>query len=98
MFCGSHDVTALITETVVIVGASSGIGLAVARSAASHGAKVIMLSRSLAKREEAANTLQGTAHAIAVDMARDRRRVSGDSSPLTQGQSPAAHATGREVG
>jgi NADP-dependent 3-hydroxy acid dehydrogenase YdfG len=55
-------------QTVAIVGASSGIGLATAKAAASLGAKVILLSRSQAKLEEAAKTVQGTAHAIAMNM------------------------------
>ncbi len=55
-------------QTVAIVGASSGIGLATAKAAALLGAKVIMLSRSQAKLEEAAKTVQGTAQTIAMNM------------------------------
>ncbi len=55
-------------QTVAIVGASSGIGLATAKAAALLGAKVIMLSRSQAGLEKAAKTVQGAAHAIAMNM------------------------------
>lgn len=58
----------LAKHTVAIVGASSGIGLATAKAAALQGAKVIMLSRSQAKLEEAAKTVQGTARSIAMNM------------------------------
>lgn len=54
--------------TVVIVGASSGIGLATAIAAARQGARVAMLSRSRAKLEEAAKSVQGARDAIVVDM------------------------------
>jgi NAD(P)-dependent dehydrogenase (short-subunit alcohol dehydrogenase family) len=57
----------LAEATVVIVGASSGIGLATANAAARQGATVVMLSRSRARLEEAAKTVEG-ARAIAVDM------------------------------
>lgn len=59
---------ALDAQTVVIVGASSGIGLATAKAAAALDASVIMLSRSQAKLKEAAKAVQGTARTIATDM------------------------------
>jgi NAD(P)-dependent dehydrogenase (short-subunit alcohol dehydrogenase family) len=59
--------TALAGQTVAIVGASSGIGLAVARLAASRGARVAMLSRSQGRLDAAAATVPG-ARAIAMDM------------------------------
>jgi len=58
----------LAKQTVVVVGASSGIGLATAKAAALQGAKVIMLSLSHAKLEGAAKAVRGTARAIAMDM------------------------------
>jgi NAD(P)-dependent dehydrogenase (short-subunit alcohol dehydrogenase family) len=59
----------LTKQTVVVVGASSGIGLATAKAAASRGADVVMLSRSQAKLDEAAKTVTGgTTRAIAMDM------------------------------
>jgi len=51
--------SALKDHTVVIVGASSGIGLATARHAAEAGAKVVMISRSRDKLEAAARTVRG---------------------------------------
>jgi NAD(P)-dependent dehydrogenase (short-subunit alcohol dehydrogenase family) len=59
----------LTKQTVVVVGASSGIGFATAQAAASRGASVIMLSRSQAKLDEAASKITvGTTRAIAMDM------------------------------
>jgi NAD(P)-dependent dehydrogenase (short-subunit alcohol dehydrogenase family) len=60
--------SALSRQTVVVVGASSGIGLATARAAAQEGAETILLSRSQAKLEVAARSVPGTARAIAMDM------------------------------
>lgn len=63
----------LSKQTVVVVGASSGIGLAAARAAASRGADVIMLSRSQSKLDEAAKSIPGgTTRAVAMD-AHERR-------------------------
>ena len=56
-------------QTVVIVGASSGIGLATAQMAAAKGADVIMLSRSQAKLDRAAESVTGgSRRAMAMDM------------------------------
>ncbi|WP_437498493.1 SDR family oxidoreductase [Sorangium sp. So ce1099] len=56
-------------QTVAVVGASSGIGLATARAAAARGARVIMLSRSQARLDEAAASVAGgTTRAVAMDM------------------------------
>lgn len=59
----------LSKQVVLVVGASSGIGLAAARAAASRGAHVIMLSRSQSRLDEAAESVTGgTRQAIAMDM------------------------------
>ncbi|AUX34161.1 MULTISPECIES: SDR family NAD(P)-dependent oxidoreductase [Sorangium] len=58
----------LSNQTVVVVGASSGIGLAAARAAASRGAHVVMLSRSQPRLDEAAESVVGTRRAVAMDM------------------------------
>jgi NAD(P)-dependent dehydrogenase (short-subunit alcohol dehydrogenase family) len=58
-------------RTVVVVGASSGIGLATARLSAALGATVFLLSRSQEKLDAALATLPrspGTPRAIAMDM------------------------------
>jgi NAD(P)-dependent dehydrogenase (short-subunit alcohol dehydrogenase family) len=55
-------------KKVIIVGASSGIGLATAKRAASCGAEVWMLSRSSLKLERASSEIIGLAHYVAVDM------------------------------
>jgi NAD(P)-dependent dehydrogenase (short-subunit alcohol dehydrogenase family) len=52
-------VSALAEQTVVVVGASSGIGLAVARLAATRRARVVMLSRSRDRLLEAAASVSG---------------------------------------
>ncbi|HTN87354.1 MAG TPA: SDR family NAD(P)-dependent oxidoreductase, partial [Sorangium sp.] len=54
---------------MAVVGASSGIGLATARAAAARGARVILLSRSQARLDEAAASVTGgTTRAVAMDM------------------------------
>lgn len=58
----------LAKQTVVVLGGSSGIGLAVGQAAAEQGAHVILLSRSLSKLQAAAQTLRGSALTIALDM------------------------------
>ncbi|HET6332602.1 MAG TPA: SDR family oxidoreductase [Polyangiales bacterium] len=59
----------LANKIVAIVGASSGIGLATARLAAGRGAQVVMLSRSQAKLDTAAESVNGSnTRALAMDM------------------------------
>ena len=58
----------LAKQTVVVLGGSSGIGLAIAQAAAEQDAHVILLSRSLSKPQAAAQTLRGSALTIALDM------------------------------
>jgi NADP-dependent 3-hydroxy acid dehydrogenase YdfG len=58
----------LAGQTVAIVGASSGIGLATAKASAAAGAKVIMLSRSEEKLRHAARTVSGAPRVAAMDM------------------------------
>jgi NAD(P)-dependent dehydrogenase (short-subunit alcohol dehydrogenase family) len=64
---------ALAAQTVVVVGGSAGIGRATGVLAASAGANVILISRTLAKVEAAAATMP-RARAIAVDFT-DARAV-----------------------
>lgn len=55
-------------KTVVVVGASSGQGLAISRACAALGAHVVMASRSETKLNELRRTITGSTEAIAVDM------------------------------
>jgi NAD(P)-dependent dehydrogenase (short-subunit alcohol dehydrogenase family) len=55
-------------KKVVVIGASSGIGLAVTRASAALGATVHMGSRSLQKLQEAQSTVSGSTEIYAVDM------------------------------
>jgi NAD(P)-dependent dehydrogenase (short-subunit alcohol dehydrogenase family) len=58
----------LAKKTVMIVGGSSGIGLATARRVAAEGARIVLVSRSADKLAEAAKDLQGEVSCHAVDM------------------------------
>jgi NAD(P)-dependent dehydrogenase (short-subunit alcohol dehydrogenase family) len=58
----------LANQSVVIMGASSGIGLATAIAAGACGAHVIMLSRSQARLEDATKGVRGVTRGIATDM------------------------------
>src|ERR1700730_5573180 len=64
----------LAKQTVVVLGGSSGIGLAIGQAAAEQDAHVILFSRSLSKLQAAAQTLRGSARIIALDMV-DRAMV-----------------------
>jgi NAD(P)-dependent dehydrogenase (short-subunit alcohol dehydrogenase family) len=55
-------------QRIVIVGASSGIGLATAKAAAARKAHVVMVSRSIEKLAAAARTVTGSVDTRAVDM------------------------------
>ena len=54
--------------TSVVIGATSGVGLAVAELLASRGDQVVVTSRDLARAEATAATLGGSARGIAVDL------------------------------
>jgi NAD(P)-dependent dehydrogenase (short-subunit alcohol dehydrogenase family) len=58
----------LAWQTIALVGASSGIGLATARAAASQNAHVIMISRSPTNLKETAKSVQGNPRLVAWDM------------------------------
>lgn len=58
----------LSSKKVVVIGASSGIGLAVAQKTAELGAYVVMSSRSTDKLNQAMASISGHVEAIAADM------------------------------
>jgi NAD(P)-dependent dehydrogenase (short-subunit alcohol dehydrogenase family) len=58
----------LAGKTILIVGASSGIGLATARQTAALGAHCIMVSRSMGKLAVAAKEVDGSLEIHALDM------------------------------
>ena len=60
--------TPLVGKTAVVVGASSGIGLATSREAASRGARVVMVSRSAEKLRQASRDVPGLLNIVPVDM------------------------------
>jgi NAD(P)-dependent dehydrogenase (short-subunit alcohol dehydrogenase family) len=59
-------------KRVVIVGGSSGIGLAVAEEAASRGADVVIVSSSAARVQEAIKSIGGKARGQAVDVSDEK--------------------------
>ena len=63
-------------KRVVIVGGSSGIGLAVAEEATSHGAEVVIISSKAGRVQEAIRSIGGKARGQAVDVS-DERAVEG---------------------
>ena len=59
-------------KRVVIVGGSSGIGLAVAEQAASHGANVVIVSSNAERVQEAVKSIGGKAQGQAVDVSDEK--------------------------
>lgn len=55
-------------QTIVVIGASSGIGRAIAHAAAMLGARVVMASRSLDRLQAAQREIAGTTEVRVVDM------------------------------
>src|SRR5580692_5858010 len=62
----------LQNKRVVIVGGSSGIGLAVAEQAASHGANVVIVSSNAERIREAIKSIGGDAQGQAVDVSDEK--------------------------
>jgi NAD(P)-dependent dehydrogenase (short-subunit alcohol dehydrogenase family) len=67
-------------KRVVIVGGSSGIGLAVAEEAASQGADVVIVSRKAERVQEAIQSIGGEARGQAVDVS-DEKAVESAPAP-----------------
>ena len=60
------------TKRVVIVGGSSGIGLAVAEEAASQGAEVVIVSSKAERVQEAIQSIGGDARGQGVDVSDEK--------------------------
>ena len=75
----------LTGRTVVVTGASSGIGAATARALAAAGARIVLAVRDVAKGEQAAATMPGTTEVRELDLERlasVRAFAAGWSGPL----------------
>jgi NAD(P)-dependent dehydrogenase (short-subunit alcohol dehydrogenase family) len=59
-------------KRVAIVGGSSGIGLAVAETAALHGAEVVIVSSNAERVQEAVKSIGGEAQGQAVDVSDEK--------------------------
>jgi NAD(P)-dependent dehydrogenase (short-subunit alcohol dehydrogenase family) len=62
-----QNANALDSKRVVILGGSSGIGLAVAQLAASQGARIVIASSNAEKIQRAIGSIPGEAHGEAID-------------------------------
>jgi NAD(P)-dependent dehydrogenase (short-subunit alcohol dehydrogenase family) len=67
-----HRGNGLQDKRVVVVGGSSGIGLAVAQQAAAQGAKVVIASSNAERVQKAADGIGGEAQGQAVDVSNER--------------------------
>lgn len=56
------------TPIALVTGANQGIGLQIAKELAAHGFTVLVGSRNLARGEEAAKTIDGSARALQLDV------------------------------
>jgi NAD(P)-dependent dehydrogenase (short-subunit alcohol dehydrogenase family) len=67
---GIADIPSMTGKTVIVTGASSGIGLATARALAGVGARVVFAVRSIEKGRAAAGATRGKTEVRALDLAR----------------------------
>jgi NAD(P)-dependent dehydrogenase (short-subunit alcohol dehydrogenase family) len=62
----------LSNQRIVILGGSSGIGLAVAKQAAAQGAQVVIASSNAKRVQQATQTVGGTAEGLTVDLSSEK--------------------------
>jgi NAD(P)-dependent dehydrogenase (short-subunit alcohol dehydrogenase family) len=62
----------LSDKRIVILGGSSGIGLAVAQQAAAQGAHVVIASSNAKRVQQAAQTIRGTVEGLTVDLSDEK--------------------------
>src|SRR5271169_5351634 len=67
---GKHE--GLAQQRVVVLGGSSGIGLAVARQVVEHGASAVIASSSAERVKQAVAALDGKAEGHTLDLANER--------------------------
>jgi NAD(P)-dependent dehydrogenase (short-subunit alcohol dehydrogenase family) len=68
-FCNPQKGITMHSQPVALItGANQGIGLQIAKELAGHGFTVLIGSRNLSRGETAALTIDGTAHAIQLDV------------------------------
>ncbi len=60
----SHPLFALQGRLALVTGSSQGIGFALARGLAEHGARIVLNGRSEAKLDEAVSALRGEGHEV----------------------------------
>jgi NAD(P)-dependent dehydrogenase (short-subunit alcohol dehydrogenase family) len=61
----------LLSKRVVILGGSSGLGLATARAAAAGGARIVIVSNNQARIDEALKQLPGESEGYVVDLSKE---------------------------
>lgn len=69
MAAQSIDIPDLTGETWLITGSTNGVGLATARAASAHGARVILAVRDAARGREVAAELPGETRVVELDLA-----------------------------
>lgn len=74
----------LVDATVLVTGASSGIGAACARAFAAAGSRLVLCARRVARVEALAAELDTDVHTLALDV-RDRNAVEGALAGLPEG-------------
>jgi NAD(P)-dependent dehydrogenase (short-subunit alcohol dehydrogenase family) len=69
---GAGNESGLRNKKVVVLGGSSGIGLAVAQQASAQGAELVIVSSNAQRNQEAAKSLSGKAEGFTLDLMDER--------------------------